>query len=368
MLTPIIKYPGGKERELPIILNNLPKHTIANYYDPFVGGGSVYLAMSEIISGKCFINDKSFDLINLYNMIKNTDATFYALINKMDRVWLDSESIAEMATPYLWHVYSKKHDCYAQDLSLQQVSQNLASYFDDPQIFSTYLIECLLRKLNYCFKNKQNGLELSDFSAIMMTAYKSAIYMYYRYLYNLGRTGCNTLGERAAIYLFLRQYAYNSMFRFSKSGNFNVPYGGQSYNKISLARKYDYYHDSELLNQLDTTEITNLDFVNFLQKHHYQQNDFIFIDPPYDSPFSQYDNLAFDQNMQHKLANILIKQVNTNWMAVINDTPFIRSIYPQQRPTANKKQINYVSFAKTYNTNLRNRNQRQTKLLVITNY
>lgn len=368
MLTSIIKYPGGKERELPIILNNLPKHTIANYYEPFVGGGSVYLAMNKRVSGKCFINDKSFDLINLYNMIKNTDATFYALLDKIDRVWLDSESIVEMAVPYLWQIFSKNMVISAKDLNLQQVSQNLANHFNNPKIFNTYLIECLLRKLNYCFKNKLSDLELSNFNTIMETAYKSAIYMYYRYLYNLGKAGCNTLGERAAIYLFLRQYAYNSMFRFSKSGNFNVPYGGQSYNRISLNKKYTYYYDSELLHLLNFTKITNLDFTVFLERQKFQQNDFIFIDPPYDSPFSQYDNLTFGQNMQRKLANILIKQVNTNWMAVINDTPFIRSIYPQQRPTANKKQINYVSFDKTYNTNLRNRNQRQTKLLVITNY
>ena len=55
MLTPLVKYPGGKEKELKHILPNLPKK-IANYYEPFVGGGAVYFAISEKIHKK-YISD-----------------------------------------------------------------------------------------------------------------------------------------------------------------------------------------------------------------------------------------------------------------------------------------------------------------------
>ena len=37
-LKPLIKWPGGKERELDIIINNIPE-VIDNFYEPFVGGG-----------------------------------------------------------------------------------------------------------------------------------------------------------------------------------------------------------------------------------------------------------------------------------------------------------------------------------------
>ena len=37
-----IKWAGGKEKELPIILSNLPQK-FERYIEPFVGGGSVYL-------------------------------------------------------------------------------------------------------------------------------------------------------------------------------------------------------------------------------------------------------------------------------------------------------------------------------------
>ena len=41
-LKPFIKWAGGKEKELPIIIDNLPTN-FDRYIEPFVGGGSVYL-------------------------------------------------------------------------------------------------------------------------------------------------------------------------------------------------------------------------------------------------------------------------------------------------------------------------------------
>lgn len=43
-LLPLIKYPGGKEKELNYIIPALPAK-IDNYYEPFVGGGAVYFAI-----------------------------------------------------------------------------------------------------------------------------------------------------------------------------------------------------------------------------------------------------------------------------------------------------------------------------------
>ena len=44
-LKPIIKWAGGKERELKRILPELPKG-FGRYYEPFVGGGAVYLSLN----------------------------------------------------------------------------------------------------------------------------------------------------------------------------------------------------------------------------------------------------------------------------------------------------------------------------------
>ena len=59
-----IKWAGGKEKELPIILKNLPSN-FTRYVEPFVGGGAVYLNINCPAS---VINDKSDELILLYKL------------------------------------------------------------------------------------------------------------------------------------------------------------------------------------------------------------------------------------------------------------------------------------------------------------
>ena len=42
-LQPIIKWPGGKEKELKYIIPNTP--CFKRYIEPFVGGGSVFMGI-----------------------------------------------------------------------------------------------------------------------------------------------------------------------------------------------------------------------------------------------------------------------------------------------------------------------------------
>ena len=51
-LQPIVKWAGGKEKELKYILPNIP--SFDRYIEPFVGGGSVFMAMK---AKEYFIND-----------------------------------------------------------------------------------------------------------------------------------------------------------------------------------------------------------------------------------------------------------------------------------------------------------------------
>ena len=55
-MKPFIKWPGGKKEELKTITQNLPDK-INNFYEPFVGGGAVFLGIED--SDKFYINDKS---------------------------------------------------------------------------------------------------------------------------------------------------------------------------------------------------------------------------------------------------------------------------------------------------------------------
>ena len=44
-LSPIIKWAGGKEKELKYIIPNLPK--FGRFFEPFVGGGSVFMGIKS---------------------------------------------------------------------------------------------------------------------------------------------------------------------------------------------------------------------------------------------------------------------------------------------------------------------------------
>ena len=72
-LRPFLKWAGGKEKELNYILPLIP-NKIDRYFEPFVGGGAVYFSLN---CKNNFINDKSGELIQLYNMIKKQDKEFF---------------------------------------------------------------------------------------------------------------------------------------------------------------------------------------------------------------------------------------------------------------------------------------------------
>lgn len=71
-MKPLIKWVGGKTQILDKVLSRFPR-TIQNYYEPFVGGGSVFLALlaSDIeISGRCYVSDINPVLINFYTVVQ----------------------------------------------------------------------------------------------------------------------------------------------------------------------------------------------------------------------------------------------------------------------------------------------------------
>ncbi len=80
-------------------------------------------------------------------------------------------------------------------------------------------------------------LSPSDLLANIEGAVRAAFYMAIRHRYNGARLGDRWDAFRSADFLFLREFAYAAMFRFNGADEFNVPYGGVSYNRKSLAHK-----------------------------------------------------------------------------------------------------------------------------------
>jgi DNA adenine methylase len=78
---PFVKYVGGKTKLLPKLKEYFPKE-INNYYEPFVGGGSVLFELlnKNLIKGKVCISDINLTLIDTYVLIRdNVDALILEL-------------------------------------------------------------------------------------------------------------------------------------------------------------------------------------------------------------------------------------------------------------------------------------------------
>jgi DNA adenine methylase len=81
-ITTPLRYPGGKARALKKILPLIPKG-FTEYREPFLGGGSVFLAMRQQIPNAVFrINDLNPDVYSFWNTLKeNPDALIAAIKN-----------------------------------------------------------------------------------------------------------------------------------------------------------------------------------------------------------------------------------------------------------------------------------------------
>lgn len=67
LVKPFVKWAGGKRQLMSEIIKYKPK-SYKNYFEPFVGGGSVFM---ELQNPKTVINDFNTELINAYSSIRD---------------------------------------------------------------------------------------------------------------------------------------------------------------------------------------------------------------------------------------------------------------------------------------------------------
>lgn len=126
--------------------------------------------------------------------------------------------------------------------------------------------------------------------------------------------------ERAGQFFYLRKTCYRGMLRYNSSGKFNIPWG--RYKTVGWSDL-----DNAAYGQiLARTEIIKGDFteIKYLCD---TERAFIFLDPPYDTPFSSYGPAGkFDQSDHHRLFE-RFSTTEAKCLMVISETPFIRELY-----------------------------------------
>jgi len=372
-LYPILKWAGGKEQELKYIIPRLPEN-FTNYYEPFVGGGAVYTALQ---ANKYFINDKSEELISLYRSITNGDRkVFFHATEEIIHNWDLLTFVTEKNAEYFIKTYKSFSEnniteTKLKDILFEFILKNAEQFNGMFSTIFNFNIENFIKeiKVNLVRKIKRmKELELlksklpdNDILDNIETALKSAFYMHFRHIYNNTERYNIQTAFKSAIFLFIRNFAYSGMFRYNSNGDFNVPYGGIAYNRKNYSKKIDYLKTKELKSLLENTKIENLDFEDFFILHKPKKNDFIFLDPPYDSEFSTYAKNEFTRIDQERLANFMINKCDAKWMMIIKNTDFIFNLYDQ-------KGLNINSFDKKYLVSFMNRNDKNVEHLIITNY
>ena len=369
-LQPILKWAGGKEKELKYILPNTP--TFKRFFEPFVGGGSVFMAIN---AKEYYINDLSSELISLYRFISTSDSSFFKYAYAIDKTWenagrffIEHKELVELYIQYRNDKISKnglKDNIVAFcKKNLGAISNiNTEEIRDLPCVLYEEMEKNLFRKMSRMkdIETKKSILPEKDLFDNVETAIKSAVYMNFRHLYNNKNLISEDNALHCALFLFIRNYSYSGMFRYNDNGDFNVPYGGIGYNNKGMAKKLDYYLSKPLLRHFADAHIYNNDFEDFLRKCNPTTKDFVFLDPPYDSEFSTYAQNAFTKDDQQRLADYMLNECQAKWMMIIKNTDFIFNLY-------NKEGINIRTFDKEYIVSFMNRNEKKVTHLLITNY
>ena len=185
--------------------------------------------------------------------------------------------------------------------------------------------------------------------------------MHFRDIMNWNGTKYDvTLAKKIANYYFIREFCYGSMFRYNSRGYFNIPYGGIAYNSKDFRAKVDYILSQNIHELFKNTGIKNKDFEDIISSPKLTSSDFIFLDPPYDTDFSNYEKKEFDKQDQERLAKCLYT-TKAKFILIIKNTPFIMGLYKS------KKGIKIDKFDKTYLYNMKGRNDREVEHLIVHN-
>lgn len=273
-MKPILKYPGGKLREIPHLIKYIPKYK-GRYIEPFFGGGAMYF---HIEPQHAIINDINTKLMDFYGTVQK--------------------------------------DYYLLKEEIQAIER--------------------LYKINYL--NDKDGKA------------NKTLYYHLRDMYN---GICEAEYSQSALYYFINKTAFTGMIRYNKKGLFNVPFGRyKSFNADLLTEQHHHL--------LASTQIHNEDYHVIFNLTH--NDDFVFLDPPYDCIFSNYGNIeyknGFGEADHRQLANNF-KNLGCKAMMVIGSTPLTRELYGK----------NIVSeYDKQYSINIKNHFRSEAKHLIVTNY
>ncbi len=366
-MKPLLKWPGGKSREISQVLDLIPDFD--RYLEPFFGGGAMFFHLQP---KEAAINDASRDLMEFYHMIRTGNEEFR---EALEGYALSFRSLLELCRGRVTELLALLELLEQDKASAREQTYLLVENWL-PEILALFPCKLVVSEEDFCKvlqesvwdklqrtaeNQKKQPFPPEDLAENLVTGFSSGYYLYFRDVYNHWQLGRCTLsaGQRMANFFFIREFCYGSMFRYNKAGEFNIPYGGISYNHKDFTAKVQTLFQEETADLFTNTQIYCRDFETFFETVKPRKGDFIFLDPPYDTEFSDYDGLAFTKLDQARLA-VALSKTPAKFLLIIKNTPYIEALYSDGF---------YVRrFDKQYAYNVRSRNDRQAEHLIVTNY
>jgi DNA adenine methylase len=283
-MKPLVKYRGGKSKEIPHLEKHIPKFR-GRYIEPFFGGGAMFFYLEP---KQAIINDINSKLMGFYKGVKSDFDNLQKELALIEKVY---------------HINRRKFEELKAKTPTKRVDDdNEALYYQIRNMF-----------------NDMTDKKYSD----------------------------------ALLYFFINKTAYSGMIRYNTKGEFNVPYGRYANLNTSLVTKS---HSKLLAN----TEIYNLDYSEIFKMA--TEDDFMFLDPPYDCVFSDYGNVehkdGFNEKNHIELANHF-KNLKCKALMVIGRTPLTEKLYGD---------FIVDEYGKLYAVNIRNRFKSEANHILVSNY
>lgn len=270
IVKPFIKWVGGKTQIINTVLSHFPQK-IRHYHEPFLGGGSVLLALLSYqqagkitISGTLYASDLNATLIGLY---QNIQRAHEQLITEVHNLIDDFTECAEEGV------------VNRAPTSIQQARTSRESYY--------YWIRQKYNKMT----NEQHMTPLGS-----------------------------------AMFLFLNKTCFRGLYREGPNG-FNVPYG--HYAHISII---DDEHIRTVSRLISNVVFTVQPFITSLSS--IRSGDFIYLDPPYapesKQSFVSYTTDGFCIKQHESLFNRCQELAlrGCSWMMSNADVPIVREAFP----------------------------------------
>ncbi len=283
-MKPMIKYRGGKSKEIPNIMWYIPRFR-GRYVEPFFGGGALFFYLEP---REAIINDINEKLVNFYKGVRNNYQQLREELDELEKLYTQ---------------YRMEFD-------------TLKALKPDERV------EDKNESLYYHLRAQFNGIEKPCYSD-------------------------------AALYYYINKTAYSGMIRYNSNGEFNVPFG--RYPRLNTSTVS--ISHSKVLNR---AEIFNLDYSKIFSMC--REDDFVFLDPPYDCTFSDYGNQeykdGFNEEEHRRLARAFY-ELPCKAMMVIGRTPLIEELYGKDIVD---------EYDKNYAVNIRNRFKSGAKHVIVMNY